>query len=729
MERIYRFEGLDCADCAAKIEKQLNNLDGVINAEINFFSKKLTLKLSEDKNPEKIFKKVSSIVKKFEPDARISLISDQPIDNLNACACDIADEKRVSTTEDENEEDGGNRKKLIIKLVIGLFIYAIGVIFKFENWLELAIFIAAYIIVGGSVVLRALKSIAKGNVFNEHFLMSVATIGAFFVGEYPEAVAVMLFYLVGELFQDMAVDHSRKSISALMDIRPDYANLKVDGNTSKVSPEDVKTGDIIIVKPGEKIPLDGTVTEGTSMVDTSALTGESMPREIGPGDDALSGFVNKHGVLTIEVTKVFGESTVAKILCLIQRASCKKAPTENFITKFARYYTPVVVFSALALALIPPLLLPGATFSDWVYRALVFLVVSCPCALVISIPLGFFGGIGGASKKGILIKGSNYLEALNYVETVVFDKTGTLTKGVFVVTQINPQKDFSSDELIEAAAYAESFSSHPIALSIVNAYKTDKKHEIYQDKIENYQDLAGFGIKVDIDGKSVLVGNANLMENEKIDFSEDGDSGTVVYVAIGDKYAGYIIISDEIKEDAANAIKELKLLRIKKTVMLTGDLKIVGDKIGRQLGLDEVYSELLPDEKVDMIEFMEKNKTYKEKKGKIVFVGDGINDAPVLARADIGIAMGALGSDAAIEAADIVIMNDEPSKVASAIKIAKRTRVIVFQNIIFALGVKGIFLVAGAFGFATMWEAVFADMGVAILAILNAMRVMNTKNI
>lgn len=520
----------------------------------------------------------------------------------------------------------------------------------------------------------------------------------------------------------MAVDNSRKSIGALMNIRPDYANLKVGDKITKVSPEEVNIGDIIIVKPGEKIPLDGKVLEGISMVDTSALTGESVPRELEPGSDALSGFINKNGVLTIKVTKEFGESTVSKILDLVQNASSKKAPTEKFITKFARYYTPVVVFGALALAVIPPLVIPGATFSDWIYRGLVFLVVSCPCALVLSIPLGFIGGIGGASKKGILVKGGNYLQALNNVEAVVFDKTGTLTKGVFKVTETNPQNGYTDKELIEYAAYAESFSNHPIALSIISAYDT----EIDKNRIENYQEIAGHGIKVNVDGKEVLAGNTRLMGSENIVFDDVDTLGTVVHVAIDKKYAGSIVISDEVKEDSAKAIRALKALGVDKTVMLTGDLKAVADKIGKQLGLDEVYSELLPADKVEKIEYLEAKKS---RNGKVVFVGDGINDAPVLARADIGIAMGGLGSDAAIEAADVVIMTDEPSKIASAIKIAKRTQSIVYQNIVFALGVKAVFLVLGAFGVASMWEAVFADMGVAIIAVLNAMRAMNTKSI
>nr|WP_312579728.1 heavy metal translocating P-type ATPase [Sedimentibacter sp.] len=704
---IIMLEGLGCANCAAKIETEVKNLEGVKFASVDFVSKKLTLETDDSISISKLSEKIEGIVKKIEPDVKVTFEGNT---------------FKSKTKENDIDEDKDNHKKEIVKLVIGGAIFAAGIIFNFQDWLELTIFLISYIIVGGSVVLRAIKGITRGQVFSEHFLMSVATIGAFFIGEYPEGVAVMMFYLVGELFQDMAIDHSRKSISSLMDIRPDYANLKVGNELKKVSPEDVSIGDIIVVKPGEKIPLDGKVIEGTSMVDTSALTGESVPRELEPGNDALSGFINKNGVLTVEVTKDYSESTVSKILDLVQNASSRKAPTEQFITKFARYYTPVVVFGALALAIIPPLVIPGATFSQWIYRALVFLVISCPCALVISIPLGFFGGIGGASKRGILVKGSNYLEALNNVEIVIFDKTGTLTKGVFKVTETNPQNDYTEEELIEYAAYAESYSNHPIALSIMSAYNT----EIDKNRIENYQEIAGHGIKVDVNGKEVLAGNTRLMVSENIKYNDVETLGTVVHVAINNKYAGNIVISDEVKEDSAHAIKELKSLGIKKTVMLTGDLKTVGDKIGKQLGLDEVYSELLPADKVDKLELLDSKKSPK---GKLVFVGDGINDAPVLARADIGMAMGGLGSDAAIEAADIVIMTDEPSKIATAIKVAKRTRNIVVQNIVLALGVKSIFLVLGATGVASLWEAVFADMGVAIIAILNAMRVMNTKNL
>ena len=704
--KVFMLNGLDCANCAAKIETEIKNIEGIKFASVDFVSKRLTWEAESNTNVPMLVEKIESIVKKIEPDVKIALVENPS----------------KSEIEEKDDDDEEGHKKEIVELVIGGTLFVVGLIFKFQNWLELTIFLISYIIVGRKVVLSAIKGIVRGQVFSEHFLMSVATIGAYFVGEYPEGVAVMLFYLVGELFEDMAVDNSRKSISELMDIRPDYANLQVGEELKKVSPDEVNIGNKIVVKPGEKIPLDGKVIEGTSMVDTAALTGESVPRELKPGSDALSGFVNKNGVLTIEVTKGFGESTVSKILDLVQNASNKKAPTEKFITKFARYYTPVVVFGALALAIIPPLVIPGASFSDWIYRGLVFLVVSCPCALVLSIPLGFLGGIGGASKKGILVKGGNYLEALNNVEAVVFDKTGTLTKGVFKVTKAISENGYTEDELIKYAAYAESYSNHPIALSIIAAYHA----EIDKYKIENYQEIAGHGIKVNVNGKEVLVGNTKLMISENIQYTDVDTLGTVVHVAIDKKYAGSIIISDEVKEDSAKTIKELKALGVRKTVMLTGDLKKVADNIGKELGLDEVYSELLPADKVEKVESLEAQKSHK---GKIVFVGDGINDAPVLARADIGIAMGGLGSDAAIEAADVVIMTDEPHKVASAIKIAKRTRNIVSQNIVFALGVKAIFLVLGALGLASMWAAVFADMGVALIAVVNAMRALNTKKI
>ena len=699
-------QGLCCGNCAAKIERESNNIDGVKSAVVDFVSTKLIMEIDNPSKQNTIIETVKEIVKRIEPD-------------VNVIVPEGNDKLLISKNEEEDEE---SNKGEIIKLVISAVIFGIATAFKFSFALELVLYLISYILVGGEVVLRALKNIARGQVFDENFLMGVATIGAFAIGQYPEGVAVMLFYQVGELFQDMAVNHSRKSISALMDIRPDFANLKMGNEIKKVSPEAVSVGDIIVVKPGEKVPLDGKVIDGSSMLDTSALTGESVPREVVVGDNILGGVINKNGLLTIEVEKEFGNSTIAKILDLVQNASSKKAPTENFITKFARYYTPIVVFSALALAIIPPLVIDGATFSEWTYRALAFLVVSCPCALVVSIPLGFFGGIGGASKNGILVKGGNYLEALNNVEIVVFDKTGTLTKGVFKVTEVKPQDNISKDELISFAAYAESYSNHPIATSILSAYGK----EIVKSSVGNYEEISGYGVKVVFDGKEVLAGNYKLMNKENILYEQVETIGTVVHIAVDKKYAGYIVISDEVKDDSAKAIKALKAIGVKKIVMLTGDNKTVGTKVAKQLGLDEVYTELLPDQKVEKLELLDKEKSPK---GKLVFVGDGINDAPVLARADIGIAMGGVGSDAAIEAADVVIMTDEPSKIAVSIKIAKKTRTIVMQNIFFALGVKLILLVFIALGMGTMWEAVFGDVGVTVLAVLNSMRAIKTENI
>ena len=612
--------------------------------------------------------------------------------------------------------------KRLWRIIIGAALLATAVLLNLNNeWLQIALFIISYIIVGGDVVKRAVKNIFKGQVFDENFLMSIATIGAFFIGEYPEGVAVMLFYQVGELFQSYAVGKSRKSIASLMDIRPDYANVKKGDELVKVDPDEVQIGDIIVIKAGEKIPLDGKVIEGSSMIDTSALTGESVPREVEVGSDILSGCININGVITAEVTKEFGESTVSKILDLVENASSKKSNSEQFITKFARYYTPVVVIIAVFLAIIPPLVIDGATFSDWIYRALAFLVVSCPCALVISIPLSFFGGIGGASKKGILVKGSNYLEALAQTEIVVFDKTGTLTKGVFNVQEIHPE-GVSKEELLELTAYVESYSNHPISLSLKRAYGK----EIDNGRISDVEEISGHGVIATVDGKKVMAGNIKLMKMMDIPYFKGELIGTVVHVAVNNKYIGYIVIADEVKEDSAQAIKELKAANIKQTVMLTGDNKSVGSKVAKELGLDKVYAELLPADKVEKLEELFSQKSTK---GKLAFVGDGINDAPVLARADIGIAMGGLGSDAAIEAADIVIMTDEPSKIATAMKISKKTLKIANQNIVFAIGIKIIVLILSAFGIATMWAAIFADVGVTIIAVLNAFRALNVKNL
>ena len=612
-------------------------------------------------------------------------------------------------------------KKKGIKIIIALILFLIALIIDFGNvWINNVIYIIAYIIVGFEIVRKALRNITRGKVFDENFLMTVATIGAFGIGEFPEAVAVMLFYQVGELFQSYAVDKSRKSIASLMDIRPDYANIEKDGKLEKVDPDEVKIGDIIVVKPGEKIPLDGIVVEGKTNLDTKALTGEPMPREANIGDDVISGCINLSGLIKVKVTKEFGESTVSKILDLVENASSKKSKSENFITKFAGYYTPIVVIIAVILAIVPPLIIPDAEFSDWIYRALSFLVVSCPCALVISIPLSFFGGIGGASKMGILIKGSNYLEALANTEIVVFDKTGTLTEGDAKVQKIEAE-GISKEELLEITALAENFSNHPIAISI----KSEYNKPIDEKRIVKTQELTGRGINATIDEKEVLVGNEKLMKEEKIDYKECTDAGTALYVAIDKKYVGYILIADSIKKDSKKAIQNLKKNGIKQTVMLTGDRKQVGEVVAKELGIDKVYTELLPDGKVEKVEELLKEKSPK---GKLAFVGDGINDAPVLAISDIGIAMGALGSDAAIEAADVVLMTDEPSKIVDAIHLSKKTMRIVKENIVFAILVKVIVLILSAFGLSTMWEAVFADVGVSIIAIINALRVLRVKH-
>ncbi len=611
-------------------------------------------------------------------------------------------------------------KKKGIRIILAFALYLVALMIHFPlEWINQLIYLVAYVIVGWEIVKKAFRNITRGKVFDENFLMTVATIGAFGIGEFPEAVAVMLFYQVGELFQHYAVDKSRKSIASLMDIRPDFANVEREGNVQKVNPSDIKIGEIIIVKPGEKVPLDGIVVEGTSSLDTKALTGEALPRDVQEGLQVISGCINLNGVIKIEVTKEYGESTVSKILNLVENASSKKAKSENFITKFAQYYTPIVVFIALILAVIPPLMIPGATFSDWIYRALSFLVVSCPCALVISIPLSFFGGIGGASKMGILIKGSNYLEALANTEIMVFDKTGTLTEGVFEVQKVKAV-DRSEEELLKLTAYAEYYSNHPISLSVKKAYHK----EIDEKQILETQELSGRGMVAKIGEQNILVGNEKLMKEKQIDFETCNEIGTILYVAVNGKYAGCIVIADKIKPDASNTIKNLKKNHMKQTVMLTGDRKDVGEKVAKELGLDQVYTELLPDGKVEKVETLLKEKS---EKGKLAFVGDGINDAPVLALADIGIAMGGLGSDAAIEAADIVLMTDEPSKIMDAIQLSKKTMKIVKENIIFAISVKILVLILSAFGLSTMWEAVFADVGVSVIAILNALRVLYVK--
>lgn len=686
-------EGLDCANCALKIEKSVRDIDGVKNATVNYASKTMVVESEEDK--DSIIKLVREVVNKVEPDVMIL-------------------EKHDENIQDTDANRNGFQKKWG-RLLFGVIPFILALSIEFPMQIKLTLFLASYIIIGVNVLKKAVYNISRGQIFDENFLMGIATLGAFIIGEYPEGVAVLLFYEVGELFQEMAVHRSRKSIADLMDIRPDFANLKKADEIIKVSPLEVQPGDIIVIRPGEKVPLDGHIIDGESSMDTSALTGESIPREVGIGDEILGGFINNNGLLTIKVSKPFGQSTVSKILDLVENAGSKKAPTENFITRFARYYTPIVVFSALAIALVPPMIIAGASFSEWIYRALVFLVISCPCALVISIPLGFFGGIGGASKHGVLVKGGNYLEALAEVDTVVFDKTGTLTKGVFGVTEIHPAPNIDKDDLLLYAAIAESQSTHPIATSIIKAYDG----EIDKNLIKTYREMPGHGIEVETDSHLILAGNMGLMELNGIKYKRVETIGTAVYIAVDGQYAGHIIVSDEIKEDSAKTIRSLKAFGVKTIAMLTGDTKEVGEKVGNELGLDMVYAQLLPHEKVEKLEMMEKN---RGSKGKLAFVGDGINDAPVLARADIGIAMGGLGSDAAIEAADVVLMTDEPYKLIHAITISKRTKRIIWQNIVLALGVKGIVLLMGAMGMATMWAAVFADVGVALIAVLNSMR-------
>ncbi len=688
----YVLNGLDCGNCARKIETGVSKLDGIKTCSINFATGTLTV--THGDTQETMSERIEKTVQSIEPHVS------------------------VSPKEAGHQHDHGTKhlKSIVCKLIGGAVIGITAYLIPEDGWLQFVMFLAAYLLVGGDVVFKALRNIVRGQVFDENFLMTIATVGAFIIHQYPEALAVMLFYQIGELFQGAAVNRSRRSISELMMIRPEYANLKVENETIKVKPEEVSVGDRIIVKPGEKIPLDGLVMEGFSLVDTSALTGESVPRDVEAGKEVLAGFVNQNGILEIEVQKELSESAVTKILDLVENASSRKAQTENFITKFAKYYTPAVVVLALLLAFVPPLMIPSAQLSEWVYRALVFLVISCPCALVVSIPLGFFGGIGAASKRGILVKGSNYLEALHSVRYAVFDKTGTLTKGNFTVTHIAAHEKWSEEELLAFAALAEAHSSHPIAESIKAAYGSS----LDESRIEAYEDIAGHGIKAIISGVHVLAGNDRLMEREGIAFEKEKRNGTVVYLAVDGKFAGSILISDELKDDAIETVSALKQLGIK-TIMLTGDSNQVGTAVAQQIGIDEVHTELLPQDKVAKIEEIDQQKAPHE---TLLFVGDGINDTPVLARADIGIAMGGLGSDAAVEAADIVIMTDQPSKVVEAIGVAKRTRAIVWQNIAFALGVKGVFLLLGAFGIATMWEAVFSDVGVTVLAVLNAMRVM-----
>ena len=745
--------GLTCANCANKIETKVNNMNGVKEATLNFTTSTLIIELNGERHDDDIILEAKSIINKLEPGVKVFNKNESNIipKEANKCTSDTCSIKnkndKENHTHDKNHSHSNFRGeshehssekphehshdhshghshdhshgeavslKENMRLIIGAIIYAIALISTEGSILSVVLFALSYVLVGGEVVLTAIKNILRGEVFDENFLMTVATLGAFFVGEFPEGVAVMLFYQIGEVFQSYAVNRSRKSITSLMNIRADYANVLKDGKEEKVNPETVNIDDVIIIKPGERVPLDGIVLDGTSFVDTSALTGESVPREVSTGEDILAGFINTNGVLKVKVTKNFKESTVSRILELVENASNKKAPTEKFITRFARIYTPIVVFSALALAIIPPLVIKDASFYDWIYRALIFLVVSCPCALVVSIPLGLFAGIGGASRKGILVKGGNYLEALKDVNTVVFDKTGTLTKGVFKVTEIN-NVDIAKEELIKIAAISESLSNHPIAQSIIKEYGK----EIDSNELSDYEEISGHGIKVTINNSQVLIGNYKLMEKFEIKYNNINSIGTIVHVAINNEYKGNIVISDEIKEGSKSAIEGLKAIGVSQTVMLTGDNKSVGEKVASLVGVDKVFAELLPGDKVEKVEDLIKNNSTE---GKVIFVGDGINDAPVLARADIGVAMGGIGSDAAIEAADVVLMKDDPEALVTAIKVARKTNKILWQNIIFSLGVKVLVLLLGAFGIANMWEAVFADVGVTVIAVINSTR-------
>ena len=695
-DKLYIY-GLDCPNCAAKVEDHVAHMDNVNDASLNFSNGILFVQVRDVNRKEETLKAIEEVVPTLESGVTI-------------------EREKIKQVEESKYAIFAFSKNW--KLYLGILLFIIGAIFEDTSY-GVYIFFVAFLFAGGNVVYTAFRNVIKGEVFDENFLMSVATVGAFIIRDYEEAVAVMIFYQIGELFQSYAVNHSRKSISTLMNIRADYATVIIDGEEVRKDPEDVEINDVIVVRPGERVPLDGVVLEGTSSLDTSALTGESMPRDVSQHDEVLAGVVNLNGVLTIKVMKEYGESTVSRILELVENASSKKAPMEKFITKFAKVYTPTVVGLALALAILPPIFIDGIAFSDVIESALTFLVVSCPCALVVSIPLGLFAGIGAASKRGILIKGGNYLEALKDVDTVVFDKTGTLTKGVFNVVDVYAEND-NTDEVLETAAYCEYYSSHPIALSIKKAYG----ESIDQHKLANYQELAGHGINVTYDGKQVLLGNEELMKEHEIAYKHADALGTIVHIAVNQKYLGYLLIDDELKETSKQAISTLKQIGINKTCMLSGDRQAVGDHVAKELGLDEIHMELLPADKVAKVESLLAQETNDH---KLVFVGDGINDAPVLARADVGVAMGGIGSDAAIEAADIVLMKDDPYALCHAIKIAHKTMRILWQNIIFSLGIKIGVLILAALGLANMWMGVFADVGVTLLAVLNSMRVLRYK--
>lgn len=700
---VLELNGLNCTNCANKIQKLTTEIDGVSSVNLDMVTKKLKIDLRENATGENIIKTTIGIINRLEPDVVV-----------------VNKTKGAKDEQDHDHDHGGNITRVkLFRIIVGMILFSAPFILKLEGTPRLLVYLTSYFIVGYDVIIRALRNIARGSAFDENFLMTLATVGAFIIGEYPEGVAVMLFYQVGDLFQGMAVNYSRRSISSLLNIRPDYANLERNGDIVIVDPEEVHIGDYIIIKPGEKVPLDGVVIEGSSTLDTSNITGESVPRGINVGDNIISGVVNNHGLLKVQVAKEFGESTIVKILELVENASSKKAPTENFITKFARYYTPVVVFIALGIGIIPTLL--GGDFREWLYKAFVFLVISCPCALVISIPLGFFGGIGGASKAGILVKGGNYLEALNDVDTIVFDKTGTITKGVFKVTDIISYGDYTKDEVLEFAAYGESFSNHPIGKSILQAYNKD----IDKDYISEYSEVSGKGILVDIDKVPMIIGNKNFLEEHNIKVTETQSIGTTVYIGRESSHIGTIVVSDELKENIKEDINSLKALGIKEVIMLSGDNSSISKLVGEQAGVDKIYGDLLPQDKVSIFEDIISK---KKSNHKTIFVGDGVNDAPVLARADVGIAMGGMGSDAAIEASDIVIMTDEIKKIGTAIKIANKTKKIVTQNIVLAIGLKLVILGLGVFGLATMWQAVFADVGVSIIAILNSIRALKVED-
>ena len=724
--------GLDCANCANKIEDRVNRLELVEEANLNFSTSQLTVLIKESALKTDVITEIKRIVKQLEPHVVVEeRVSTQVVHKSSCCggSCSSHTESHHGQAGHSHEHshktlDNESSSKVFsfIKenawLLLGVIIFLAIHTFKPVGILEVVLYGVSYLLIGGKVLLTAFRNITRGEIFDENFLMMVATVGAFAIGEYPEAIAVMLFYEIGELFQSYAVNRSRKSISSLLDIRADHANLVTESGTKEVAPEAVSIGDLIVIKPGERVPLDGEIIEGECYLDTSALTGESIPRLISVGEEILAGCINTNALVKVRVTKVAGESTVARILELVENASSKKAQTEKFITKFARVYTPIVVLLAVLIAIIPPFVFQ-VNFSTWLYRALSFLVVSCPCALVVSIPLGFFAGLGGASKQGVLVKGGNYLEALNHVETVVFDKTGTLTKGVFKVSQIKPV-NMNEAEFIELAAYAESQSTHPIAKSIVDAYT----QVIDPTVLSQYEEIAGHGIKVFVGDKEVLIGNVKLMQRANLNVAEVDAIGTIIHMVVNQQYVGYMVIADEIKENSKAAIAKLKQHGVSKVVMLTGDHEGVAKKVAAELGVDEVYAGLLPHQKVEHVEEILAHKT-KDK--NVVFVGDGMNDAPVLARADIGVAMGGIGSDAAIEAADVVLMEDDPMALVKAINKAKQTSTILYQNIIFALGVKILVMILVACGLATMWAAVFADVGVTILAVMNSTRALKSK--